>query len=687
MASIPVETSNNMNSTGSLMKKEEDSVPQQHGTVSLPSKSKNSRSTASLMASRNTEEDLAAAHQQAASCYVSQSMYMRSLCVSFVKILEGQVYHRTLGRCMPLQKRVRLEALRRQVVFGDAPADGSTTTSQAKGSSPISYTLKRLQPAGWFDYKSKLEWQVWEELRGTDKSQAAEMLCSELREAAEEWARAPGVTAELQPLLHAALSRAHYESLQLNRAAAAAGGSGSQRSISSEPFRLHVRALQGDPAALTMLWACQAYGIPAHFTFDPLPLLSSGQQGHPGVEDVTGVVNYEPTFEAALCHLTGTGEEVRTEVHSVVGAFMLLADRLLNPYRYLCGESCSSSAAASSGQEVVLAQERAAWADAITHVTSLLRTPLLQLMVDGKLTEEVRLFEHAAEEPEELNRSLNQALIQRTRLLRITADRFHRLEHVLESASSAAIRYPPIVSRGLWSSLSNAPWRVADAPQKRSISLLDIYLATCGYQLATHPYCADLYPCMQSELTSVRTGGAYARVPQLYGLTQRSQRQPILALLEAEEKFTRLHRHLSMTLDTLTSAAATVAPSTSSSPVKLSTKQGESLILARILTCSADLTSRPGPPSRYRTPPFAVLACTLAYAWRLVDQQCPGFPSLLMHYHSQHTATTTSSSSSDSNATAKRVSKKSSSTSSLLQRLFRTASPPPPPSTAPLARL
>lgn len=830
------------------------------------------------------------------------SQYLLSITHSILSILETNVYRRTLATCITREQRVRLEALRRQVWFGDAPltpeeeqqqqqqrqrealsTNPTTGTEVGKHSTNAPGHPGSLLPPGavvpgkregaladpratttttahllkppqrWYDFSARLEWNAWVRLRGKfpvippsapvspsffNQRSAAETLCHEFLDLVEQHKHHPRVGCQLMPLVHAAQSRAYFQMLcERNRlhvktkttstnAINAAGDavnklfartflpvptpSLSQRVIATAtlPIVFHIKAWQFDPAAVALLWVCRTFGLPATFQFIPLPSNHNDASGEGGVCPLN---ESQIPFLATLA--VAASPESSFEVRSPVAAFSLLADHLLAPYPYLAGESqlgwvsrnnntnnnankktsiCPTSPDGRSlGQK---SKERARWMDELTQITTLLRTPLLQLLVDGKVAEEVRLYETstttakanpnvasgaapsngeakgkidakkketAKDGVEASNAStaqtpstkryadLNTRLQRRTTLLRETAAKLHCLESYFveqaenflhhhksnnrsnnnkkeeennsnnkvkkensEKAKDAKNNSPPYGSgtAALWRLLSpsltpfpaaqrraavkqlTAYWKVTS---HRPVTLVDVYLATCGYILATHPYCADIYPLdiegstmalpswreaanpnptaaqgvaavpadkavdeaaaeAAATLAAVSASGAVAstsaagsllRIPRLYKVKSRISREGILQVLQLEERFARLHRQLPLRFHTL---AAPCSPSTPTSDAagagagasgsslppplaRFSSSVVAQLLEARLMTCTEDFTPKPGPPSMWRTPPFAILSHILCRAWKRADGQVPGFPSLLVH--------------------------------------------------------
>ncbi|KAG5503663.1 hypothetical protein JIQ42_05885 [Leishmania sp. Namibia] len=479
-----------------------------------------------------------------------------------------------------LAERHRLDALRLQALYGDAPVtsvasggvakaasrptaagivnvasketahhSSSTHTSptgtascradSAAGATPCTTAREEAQPAStsghsssssqqpapprWFDIAGRARYSAWVALRGRMSADvAAECFCAELIALIKKY---PHPT--LLPLVHAALSTAR-ELARRSRAtppplltspsasAAAAHSTGAATAPSSSSTAvLQVRALQGDPAALAILWICRAYRLPFEFVVEPLSkalgaratgasLACDAKRGLPADSGPTAAAATNPylpytmadacyPFTVSLTQPTdaaagaSTPTTTTTTVTTPEAAFVLLTDTLLADYPHWMGMHSDSVSAAALSPASRLVQ-RCAWLDELQHITRHVRTPILALLV------------HQATQPQRLRRmSASVAAAERRHLLRAVAAHLHVYEQwTMDRVLSRRVHQARRVLSPLLASTAVVDClRHAYAPDAKVVSAADAYVSSCGYVLCTHPFCTDVFPHMR----------------------------------------------------------------------------------------------------------------------------------------------------------------------------------------------
>ncbi|KAG5507623.1 hypothetical protein JKF63_06572 [Porcisia hertigi] len=512
------------------------------------------------------------------------------LVLTFSELMHTPRFRKRVWAKMRLAERCRLDALRMQALYGDAPVTSTASagaangtnetkpartvdaTSKATESNVLSHTspsrvagsssngmvdaashLKKKQetpltptsgsslsspPPGtprWFDVAGRVRYTAWVELRGRMSADvAAESFCAEFISLIRKY---PHPT--LLPLVEAALSTARSLACRSRatppplRAGAPSTSTTAARSTSATPAPpqsstvvLQVRALQGDPAALALLWICRAYRLPSEFIVEPLSKalaadnavwLTNAASTHGGKRDEASEKDrskplttnpYLPytmadacyPFTVALTHPddAGTGASPPTTTTTVTtpeAAFVLLTDTFLAAYPHWMGVSSDpgSAAAQSPSSRVV---ERCVWVDELQHITRHVRTPILALLV------------HQATQRQRLRRmSASAAAAERRHLLRAVASHLHTYERwtmdrVLSRRAHQAqsVLWPLLASTAVVNCLQQTY-----APDAKVVSAADTYISSCGYVLCTHPFCADVFPLLHVPPAPVAT--------------------------------------------------------------------------------------------------------------------------------------------------------------------------------------
>ncbi|CAM38151.2 hypothetical protein, conserved [Leishmania braziliensis MHOM/BR/75/M2904] len=505
------------------------------------------------------------------------------LATTFADMMHAPSFRKHVWTKMQLAERRRLDALRLQALYGDAPvavaASGgaANTTNGATAASTVDVTSEvtpqsssqHTHPASaapssadgvvdppshaaavkgtpyastswsslvasrppapprWFDIAGRARYSAWEALRGRMSADvAAECFCAEFLSLVKKY---PHPT--LLPLIEAALSTAHELACR-SRAApprplaapsastAAAHSTSAATAPSSPPTAvLQVRALQGDPAALALLWICRAYRLPCEFTVEPLSKalgahttgastrtspaygVKRGEAANSCPTDLATINPYLSYTMADACYpftvsLTqpaaaaagASPSTMATTVTTPEAAFVLLTDTFLADYSHWMGVPSGPVSAAALSPTSRLVQ-RGAWLDELQHITRHVRTPILALLV------------HQATQSKRLRRmSASAAAAERQHLLRAVAAHLHTYERwTMDRVLSRRVHQAQSVFLPLLASTAVVDClRHEYAPDAKVVSATDAYVSSCGYTLCTHPFCADVFPLLRA---------------------------------------------------------------------------------------------------------------------------------------------------------------------------------------------
>ncbi|CBZ25594.1 conserved hypothetical protein [Leishmania mexicana MHOM/GT/2001/U1103] len=512
------------------------------------------------------------------------------LVTAFADMMHTPSFRKHVWAKMQQAERRRLDALRLQVLYGDAPATSAASGGAAKAASgataagavnvesestaqtlsqetssssaasgsadgtadPTSRATAVLKtpstsysgrpastsrppgPLRWFDVAGRARYSAWVALRGRMSADvAAECFCAEFLGFIKKH---PHPT--LLPLVEATLSTARGLArrscvtpprlLVAPSASTATAHSTGAATAPSPPSTvgLQVRALQGDPAALALLWICRAYRLPCEFIVEPLSKAlgarttdastsTSSTHGAKCGEAAGSRPTAPPTtnpylsytmadacypFTVSLIQPTGASAgasppTVATTVTTPEAAFVLLTDTFLADYPHWMGvPSDPASTAALSPASRLL--QRCAWLDELQHITRHVRTPILALLV------------HQAAQPQRLRRlSSSAAAAERRLLLRAVAAHLHTYERwTMDRVLSRRVHQAHRVLSPLLASTAVVDClRHAYARDAKVVSAADAYVSSCGYALCTHPFCADVFPFLRVPSVPVAT--------------------------------------------------------------------------------------------------------------------------------------------------------------------------------------
>ena len=500
------------------------------------------------------------------------------LVATFADIMHSARFRKHVWAHMQLSERRRLESLRLQALYGDAPnhnntrelaaADGETGKAKdaaeaSKGevterpSSSPTHPAKGAaapSPPRWYDIAGRARYDAWVALRGCmSPDVAAECFCAEFLGLIKKYPHPA-----LLPPVEAALSTAHrlaqrarnsrpQSRLRQDSHAPSSLTSTSATSTKATPV-FQVRALQGDPAALALLWICRAYRIPCEFTVEPLSkalgprrrassaatpvpasTAPSPTAAAPPPPPATTANPYLPYTLADACYpfsasltcpvsmsastntnsttavaVAAAGGATTTTVTTPEAAFVLIADTFLAAYPHWMGvpsdvpPSSSSSSLAGPSQALL---QRCGWIEELQHITRHVRTPILALLVQHA-TQTSTLSSSASE------------TAARSALLRTVAAHLHRYEswtmdRVMQRrvGQAQSVLSPLLASTAVVDALQHAY-----AVDAKAVTAADVFVASCGYVLCTHPFCADVFPLLRVPVACALDDGGAAVV-------------------------------------------------------------------------------------------------------------------------------------------------------------------------------
>lgn len=663
------------------------------------------------------------------------------LVATFADLMHAVRFRKHVWSKMQLDERRRLESLRLQALYGDAPdhsgnhtssssspavtssASSGTTAddpqkrkvatqenaggSSAAGPSSPPSPAATPSPPRWFDIAGRARYSAWVALRGCMSADvAAECFCAEFLGVIKKYPH----PALLTPV-EAALSTAHGLA---QRARSGSGSGGVHKCLvghgtttnatapsTSGPATTPmfcVRALQGDPAALALLWLCRAYRIPCEYVVEPLSKALRAQTAKANTAAAAAAAT-SPTspylpytladacfpFEASITYPTGAASAASTTAATVTtpeAAFVLMADTFLAAYPHwmsVPSDLPASSDAALSSSHTALVQ-RCGWIDELQHITRHVRTPILALLVH-----------HATQTSSAA--ATTTASFERQALLRAVAAHLHRyeswtMERVVRRRVGQALS---VLSPILASTAVVDALRHAYAPDAKAVTAADVYLASSGYVLCTHPFCADVFPLLRVPVSSLDVAtGVRAEWPEkkaaaaaaatagatsepsagyapwglplyLSGLPAECN-ETINRVLRRESRGAAQHEQrqqaVRLLINDCNAAGSTTTPPTMEAAVQQQQQQSAryyavssasvtkeaaeavgQLILARLHSVRSDdlqHTSAAPCTSSLSGVPFLVLGQVLALTWALAQEQLPAFPYFMLDGNPDH---------------------------------------------------
>ncbi|KAG8347260.1 hypothetical protein TRVL_01914 [Trypanosoma vivax] len=397
--------------------------------------------------------------------------YLCALVSEIVKVMRGRVYRRDLDPCLTARQRAHLLALRSQALFGDAHSDAYKVKSEHRTNSKEGETLRLpgalwkqmngefpiQQKPCWYQFTERLHYAAWVGLRGTMSTQlAAETFCSEFFYLLKLYP-----VPSMIPVMEVALSTACAK-VAMRRAA---NGSAIRRSIkgmTAARVGFHVNGCRADPAVIAFLWLCRAFSIPIEVNFEPI--------------DTKSCLNNN--FHFSVKSLSSN-----TVVAEPLAAFVLCVESFLPCCEHWVGVMPVGQLKDFGSSH---AQQRSTWIEYMQCVLTELRLPLL-LYIHGKQREmEVRgrdtlisKMPHEQKRHVELRNSLLKDLNGCKDFLHASLSRFESLAYPYNKARPSV-----------------------------AISVAELIVAAYAFVLCTDSRCGDLLPLAES-VPSVTGGEVY----------------------------------------------------------------------------------------------------------------------------------------------------------------------------------
>lgn len=600
------------------------------------------------------------------------------LTLAFVDIVHSSLFKKLVWTRMSLSEKQRLYALQQQALYGDAPTAKASDVPSPAPSSPdrspddghgmIRTKAGQQQPSlpPWYDLAGQARYQRWVVLRGRmSPDVAAECFCADFIGLLNKYPHP-----SLVPPVEAALARAEritaaVEADALKSTSLPQNRSNNATSTSTSLLVFCVHALQGDPAATALLWLCRAYQIPCELTLEPLSSALQDHGGRMADEDaafITSLVDANFPFTASLMEVPNLGSAadgvVTASVDCPEAAMLLLLETFFNASSHWSGTGVRTS----SETQLRVSPCHAELMDELCTITKHLRTPILALLA------------HQACMGSSVGLPASPA---RTSLFRRTAEHFHAYQQWMMQRAlprrlgNVCSALPPLLaSTAVVQMLSEAY-----APDAKVVSAADLLVASCGYVLCTHPYCADIFPYLQSAPSLGQTGrkgvalawstalrgkepssgssgeSSYrpwelplhlSGMPAEYNrLVNNILKQEARGAVRVEERkqpsrvvvwYSVAH---SPTSSDPTSSDATPQnyencfyPVTSGAMAPAAAEAVSKLIFSRLSSLKTDDLLQDGPNSTRSISgaPFLVLTHSLALAWVLSQEQVPGYP-------------------------------------------------------------
>ncbi|ORC92680.1 uncharacterized protein TM35_000034330 [Trypanosoma theileri] len=405
--------------------------------------------------------------------------YLAALVIEIAKVMENVTYRRYMEPRLSTREKAQLWALRSQALFGDAPDDYEVKEKQEnrKNSETEKSTSKRissvtgfslpLPPTHWYQFSARFYFAAWKALRGTMTPQvAAETFCTEFF----YLLKLHSVPAML-PLMESALNTARAKATAIinhtNTTSTSSTSPVAEGGIVDSDHRIrelkvcndgfHVRGCFEDPVVIAFIWLCRAHCIPCEVVFEPLPVKSSlGEENLFLVKSLKyGTIVTEPLAAFFLC----------------VKLYLPHSDHWLGVLPLSQTNTSSSSSYADH------AIERSTWMEYMQHILTDLRIPLLQYMREV-------LWQ--------------QKLNEKSKGLKLSPRRTGRGSQLeMKRTSFDLLRSRDDISRTVMSSIIRFENFAIHYYKKRSkctISVAELCVAAYGYIFCTNPLSSPLFP-------------------------------------------------------------------------------------------------------------------------------------------------------------------------------------------------
>ncbi|RNF25943.1 uncharacterized protein Tco025E_01789 [Trypanosoma conorhini] len=413
------------------------------------------------------------------SCRGGPSDYVGALVLEIAKLMEERAYRRHLQPCLTARQRAHLWALRSQALFGDAPTDGEgpapngqgkrgETTQQQVTSTKVTEVEKvnvPQRPPHWYQFTMRFYYSAWVALRGTMTPQlAGEALCTEFF----YLLKVHKVPAML-PLMEAAVNAARAKAVTSNFAAKERDSFG-DGSSTHNPVRpgdgFYVRGFHGDPVVIAFLWLCRAQSIPCEVEFEPLSLnLSEGEEDLFLVKSLAqNAVTTEP-----------------------LAAFVLCVELYLPQIGHWLGATSPSLA---SSPHTTRALQKSAWLEYMHHVLVYLRAPLLRFMreVARQETQCASPQGKPPSKPRTGGKADASEALQRRREL-----------------SKVAMKSLALYERFAHHYYATNPQTI--------VSVAELCVAAYSFVVCTSPLCNELFPPLEAVSSALGQTGVHVAVP------------------------------------------------------------------------------------------------------------------------------------------------------------------------------
>ncbi|KAH9589122.1 hypothetical protein LSM04_002527 [Trypanosoma melophagium] len=404
------------------------------------------------------------------SCRDGSREYLAALVIEIAKIMESVAYKNYMEPRLSTREKAQLWALRSQALFGDAPynhevqgkqknrKNSETDESTLRGVSSVTGLSLPMQPTHWYQFSGRFYYAAWMSLRGTmSPPVAAETFCTEFIYLLKLH-HVPAMLPLMESALNTARAKAKAKANTTNTTTTSTVGKGMGdgdhriRKIKEFNYGFHVRGCFEDPAVIAFIWLCRAHSIPCEVAFEPLPLKLSG-----GEENLFLV--------RSLKH--------GTVVTEPLAAFILCVKLYLPHSDHWLGVLPPSQSNSSQADNAI---ERSTWIEYMQHILIDLRMPLLQFMRQVLW---------------------RQKLNEKSKGLKLSPRRTGSSQLGMKCTSFDLLRSKDDISRMVMTFILCFEKFAIHYYKRRSksvISIAELCVAAYGFIFCTNPLCSDLLP-------------------------------------------------------------------------------------------------------------------------------------------------------------------------------------------------
>lgn len=403
----------------------------------------------------------------------SSNECLNVLVLEIAKVMVGKVFCRDVYPLMTVSQRAHLWALRNQALFGDAPdeciegsAQQSSMGENQVGRAPNALTMSvdgqivPLTKPRWYEFTKCLYYKTWVGLRGTISLQvAAETFCSEFFYLLKLYP-APSMLPVMDAVLRTANARAAVVEAESKKT--------SMKSITPKNG-FYLRGCYDDPAAIAFLWLCRAYCIPCEAELQPISANHTLRDRYPFyVKSV----------------------ETNTVVAEPLAAFSLCVELYLPNSEHWFGVLPGTGSGTPLGTR---AAQKSMWLEYMQFVLSELREPLLRF-IRGECEEDeyVDVLERG-------NPLLQRYQKDRVKLPLGSSRRSKGRNKLLKRMNTGLARYERFARHYY----ATHPCSV--------VSVAELFVAAYAYVVCANPLCDDVIPLQEAVPSS--TGRADAQIP------------------------------------------------------------------------------------------------------------------------------------------------------------------------------